>query len=642
MAVSSGMGSALALAKSSLAPRVYKTGPPNYYTQTSFSKRLDVSANLLINDSGLGASAYEKVPTSTGLIIWQPNRGAGSIYRYGIVPQGASSTAGVHGLGLFTMVAGTPTLSYGSATAVPYSQTVTADVLKISPDLSQSFSQVRVFSGDLRVICDTVPIGNTALNGYFSAGSMSDSRDVSQVSEGTGNPANCFDPSDLVQTSVTSKEGLKEISVMKGIITLVGSDIQPFYAPPQTDETDVINAGWTTYQNTGMNMAPINAGGGLTSGAASGVGSLFVSPWNVGLIDGGAAAIGVTVHNVNTGPINLNGVLDFQIITGFTPNPNGPQALTAVTFVGPALSLMVTVSHIFATCTSGPTWSVTYLSQQENYKYPFHDNGLTAFTEQVCEFDFNPRMFQQGLTSTGMYIGTQINTYIINEGLGTTTADAAQMVYQTAQVRARSLYNQGELGPIRVIRWDGLSDNQQIKVDGVINAQCIPEGNIAPFVQNSAMFSDTAHNLNTITFLAELYNGDSPIRRNWTLEEYIEFMKRQFPDLSPDMIMSWNQPKLQGVAEAAGVFEEIGSKLGGVLGGMGGNLLGSMFGAEGDFAGDGTMGYNSGGSQFLTGCDPTNRQYSGSAAGQFPTASGQFPTAAGQFMASKRGRYGGY
>ena len=43
----SGMGSAMALAKSTLAPRIYKTGPPNYYTQTSFSKRLDVVGNLL-------------------------------------------------------------------------------------------------------------------------------------------------------------------------------------------------------------------------------------------------------------------------------------------------------------------------------------------------------------------------------------------------------------------------------------------------------------------------------------------------------------------------------------------------------------------------------------------------------------------
>ena len=260
------MGSAMALAKSTLAPRIYKTGPPNYYTQTSFSKRLDVVGNFIVDDTGLAASGAEKVPTSTGLVTWAPNRGAGSVYHWGIVPQGGQTTCGtytansniltntINGLSLINMVSGSSviTLTYASATAVPYNGQATADLLKVSPDLSQSFSQVRVYSGDLRVICDTVPIGNTALNGYFSAGSVSDSRDVSQVSEGS-NPANCFDPSDLVQTSVTAKEGLKEVSVMKGIITLVGSDIQPFYSPPNTDETDTINAGWTTYNITNFN-----------------------------------------------------------------------------------------------------------------------------------------------------------------------------------------------------------------------------------------------------------------------------------------------------------------------------------------------------------------------------------------------------
>ena len=90
------MGSAMALAKSTLAPRIYKTGPPNYYTQTSFSKRLDVVGNFIVDDTGLAASGAEKVPTSTGLVTWAPNRGAGSVYHWGIVPQGGQTTCGTY------------------------------------------------------------------------------------------------------------------------------------------------------------------------------------------------------------------------------------------------------------------------------------------------------------------------------------------------------------------------------------------------------------------------------------------------------------------------------------------------------------------------------------------------------------------
>ena len=596
-----GMGSALSLVKSTLLPRLFKTGPPNYYTQTAFSKRLDVSANFVVNDAGLAASTNEKVPTATGLITWQPNRGAGSIYRWGIVPQGAVRSAGSANCYLLPQGTGT-NLVFGSATAVPYNQAVTQDVIKISPDLSQSFSQVRVYSGDLRVICDTVPIGNTALNGYFSAGSVSDSRDVSQVNEGTGNPSNCFNPSDLVQTSVTSKEGLKEISVMKGIITLVGSDIQPFYAPPNTDQTDTQTPGWTTYS------AP---DGGVATTLAANVFHVFanamISPWNVQTTTTPIAGY-APLQNIPTGPINLNGCLDFHVVCSLTSD-------TAAADASPGMELVCQFNHIFATCESGTgavPWGCTYVTQQESYVQSLGQEFSQAYPNPNVDtsgittvFASSPRLYQGSLASTGIYLGTQIIFQLSNSSSATASTRTYTFNYVTYQVSARSVYNQGELGPTRIIRWDGMSDNQQIKVDGVINAQCIPEGNIAPFVQSAAMFSDTAHNLNSLTFLAELYNGESPIRRNWTLDEYLTFVGRDLESLSPESIMGMNQPKLSGVAQAAGVFDFLGPAL---------NVAGGMlpFLADGD--------YNSAGSGYMTGPDPTNQMYNGEAYGQFGSA----------------------
>lgn len=550
------------LVKSTLAPRIWKTQPPNYYTQTAFPKRLDVSANFIVDDSLLSTRTVdnsERVQTATGLIVWQPNRGAGSIYRFGIVPAGAyvratgdgtSTTSRGFLLRYWPSAIGYTQLTFASATAVPYNNLNPNDIIKISPDLGGSFSQIRVYSGDLRVICDTVPIGATALNGYFSCGSFSDSRDVSQVTESGNLPSNVFDPSDLVQMSVTNKDGLKEVSVMKGIVSLVGSDIQPYYAPPNTDDTDVVNAGFSSWLITGWNLQPTT----ITPYQTWIMLGMWMSPWNTQL-----SVVGQTgqnaqqqPQNINTGPINLNGVLDFQAFTNLSTN------IAAGIAGAPSTMYIASYSHVFATCTSSPTYACSYIVVSEEFQYIVF-NQFTGIVEP--SFTGNPRMFQTNLNTTagGIYIGS---SFLIQAGTyeGTTTISPTKGIGTfgtgTMKIRARSIYNQGELGPTRVIRWDGLSNQQQLKVDGVVNAQCIPEGSIAPFVQPAAMYSDTAHNLNAITLLAELYNGDSPLRRNWTGETYDEFMRTVFPHLTAEKINEWRQKKINGIMQACGVFDQ--------------------------------------------------------------------------------------
>lgn len=549
-------GGVIDLVKTSIAPRVFKTGPPNYYTQTSFSKKLDVSANFAINDSGISASTAEKVPTSSGLIIWQPNRGAGSLYRYGLVPQNTTVMNGARGLLLHYGLGG---IAYNSSVAVPYNSAIANDTIKIAPDLSLSFSAVRVYSGDLRVICDTVPIGNTALNGYFSCGSFSDTRDVSQVTEGGGAPNNAFAPADLVQNSVTSKDGLKEVSAMKGIVSLVGSDIQPFYSPPNTDETDVLNGGFRTYDLTSTAQGMV-APSALGAGGVWNFAHTWVSPWDI-------QYTGVTsppCYNLNPGPINLNGVLDFKVNFGWIGNSGSPDT------EGVYKKVTCEFRHVFVTCTSyssSTPWACNYSTVIEKYDTTVGPSETSnpannSYSRLTC--DSTPRQYQysfivQSPTKTGgMYLGTQVVISVQNVSAAIPSGVVfGQSPTYTLSVRARSIYTLGELGPTRVIRWDGMSDGQQIKVDGCINAQCIPEGAIAPFVQGAAMYSDTAHNLNSMTFLAELYNGDSPFRRNWTGDAYDDFMRTIFPMLSMSQMASWQQPKLSGIAMAGGFWNDL-------------------------------------------------------------------------------------
>jgi hypothetical protein len=653
-------GSAIDLARTSIAPRAFNVGPPNYYTQTSFVKKLDVVANITVNDNlangatSIQNSTGEKISTQTGVIVWLVNRGCSSIYRMGIVAaQSVANDANGSARGMYIFhwlgqgVVGAQTLTYNNALAVPYNSTNPADVIKISPDLGQQFSRTRLFAGDLRVICDTIPIGLTALNGVFSAGSFVDIRDIIQTLEGS-NTANCFDPGDLVQQSVTSKDGIKEVSVMQGIVSLVGSDIPPNYTPPDQDPTDAPNSGFSSFLfGTTLNSTVV-VGGSTYLNFAGGNGVVnnnntntmaalstfyhfegWCSPWGTTMVDTAFANVALnqgvagSVTNLYNGQtaldLNINGVYDFRVQVGvagwnttviaansypgapaFPIEAGNPYLITNLTVIPGAGSASNTIAsqilaggpntvrlslvHMYVSCTSGnPTPNFAYACQ---YQTVIEEQALVIAPDQLATnngavsilcIESSPKMYIQNFTGgvtaaanagirsstvQGMYLGTAITVRTTNYAGATNWPGAwVQIGTVNVQVRARNLYQDGEIGPVRVIRWDSLSDNQQIKVDGVLKVQCIPEGTLAPFVQNASMYSETAHNLNAITFLAELYNGESPIRRNWTGKAYDEFMRTVFPTLSPDLIVQWNSPKLEGIAMAGGFFRDLWDKV---------------------------------------------------------------------------------
>lgn len=525
-------------AKTTVAPRLFKSQPPNLAWQTAFPKRLDVVGNINIDDSTLDPSTGKVVPTSSGMVVWLVNRGVNGIKRYGFIPAGYSTN-------LARLYFG-ETITYNSALGAPY----TPGDIKISPDLTTTFSSARLFSGDLRVICDTVPIGNTALNGYFSCGTVTDTRDVAQLSNG-----NCFDPSDLVQTSSTSKDGLKEISCMKGIVGLVGSDVRFNYGPPNPDVCDAgINGQYTPLAITKQLGSVLN----LASGATAIFSNTWVSPWNVTLSGGSQSAL---LQNIQVPPINLEGCLDVKVVAGFEISSANPVVSQCI--------VRALLQHMWAQV--GPDGSIH--NGDLSMKYTMSNilpviGGPSSGAGVFLTFEDSPVMYENttinngnqtnSVSNRGMYLGFQLVLMIDNP----TTVDFSCTIasypgyYPQISVRARSLFCEGELGPARIIRWDGLSKDQQIKIDGVLMAQCIPQGIIAPFVQSAAMYSDSVTNLNAMTFVSELYNGPSPFRRMWTGEAYDDFMKNVFPNFNSEMVVEWAQPKLIATANSSGMFDE--------------------------------------------------------------------------------------
>lgn len=619
------LGSYLDFAKSSVAPRYFTVGPPNYYSQTSFPKKLDISANIMVDDSLIGGelSLYEKVSTRRGLIMWSVNRGAYSCYRFSIVQAGAITDMEandlVQGLAPLSNVLSTGRrLTYTNEVAIPYGTSdKSGDTVSISPDIVGTFSQVRVCSGDLRVISDSLPIGNTALNGYLSAGSFTDVRDVSQAGpRNTGKLA--FSPADLVQSSTTAKDGIKEVGGAKGIVSVVGSDIQPFFDAPDFDKTAFYEGKMGQYTLADVDIGAKLLGGDFTLPNGPGLSPIglgmipavtdpttgpndgkwfclqaFLSPWGVELSSttttGSGFVAGNKIVNINTGPINPNGGLEITLRAGGLANMYvGGNWPPGATFAGnasnetvaappPGIEInqqyVVTFIHIFGTVVGSPEYGVAYHSLTEERYY--HVGAQCYDVVAMCEtsnsmlardldsFTINNKNLRFNMTKGGgMYIGTLVTVRGQNISVhDSVVPGVGNLIMARLQWREVGLYKAGELGPVRVIRWDGMSDGQQIKVDGTVFCQCIPQGRLAPFVRSDAQYSNTTFDLNAISWLAELYNGNSPFRRNWTGDDYDMFMRREYPALTWETVSAYKNIKLRALGHTAG---EMSTTVGGV------------------------------------------------------------------------------
>ena len=526
--------------------------PPSTYTQTSFVKSLDVNGVFVVNDSNL---VHEQVPTGTGVFLWHPNRGANSMWRMGIVPAStvlaSSDSRLTSGYSFDTMlsVPNNPVgwyLYWQAPVAVPYSSQVRPyDQIKLSPDISTQFSKIRVFAGIVKGTCDTEPIGtgpNTGdiqLTGYWSAGALNDTRTASQ--NYNGGSYNCYESQDLMQMSVTEKEGFNDLPIHVGVCTVVGSDIQPFYVAPNSDQDDQINGTWSSFPMTGYVLP--NDGTyhqGCNAGSVDTVYYAWISPWNTVLLDNNSGqsnsspAYNAACQNINFGPINEAGVLDVKV-DFLMQRSNG--------LGNPTMNYTCLFTHLF--CTVVSDGSVSYQFYKESVTGPvanITDSTPVSFsctsepknylaTGGLCASSTSPgvKQYPGGYTNTGKYIGTQVLLQVsFNTGTG---VDAQGGIYNgTLYARPRNMFTGGELGPARVLRYEQVSSNAKqgsvIKIDGTILAQCIPEGTLAPFSRDDVKNSQTAADMNTMTFLAELYNSiDSPYKRNWAMNHYTRFLE---------------------------------------------------------------------------------------------------------------------
>jgi hypothetical protein len=634
--------SAIDLLKCTLAPTEYTTLPPSTYTQPTFAKRIDLFGSFTIGGLGTPLALAENIPQTTGAIVWLPGRGVASMYRFAIVPMGTTSTGyaqsviaagggnnGTNQIQLASVLqyfaGGTPStpgpapytsynkvsLRFGSNVPVPY--WTTGDTITSSPPPNDAtLSKTRIFAGSMRVVSDTVGIGATTLSGYLTAVAVSNIQDVfgggTYQAQGSypsffpgGFPsgqAYGLEVGTLVQQAVLPKDVIKEVSVTRGVVTLVGPDIAPTMSPPDPESLFRQNGTmFKTIAMTGMttsaNLVPLLQGHGPELLYLA-----WVSPWDVqdttaytvvspGPVPNGGVP---NVQNIFAGPINAIGgaleiTVNFNIIPSTGTMPAGYFEQTIVGFWHVFVSTSSGGALYYDQATEMHTVSSTIEDQSYVYQFSATGNAKKFMTGGFANWNAVVPVVPQYSAGTptaafasqttppncgGMYLGTWIIVLSQNVGNNTTAATVAPSYIPAGNIMTRAVddYCEGELGPCRVVRYDQLQaatatvPGMVLRVDAVAYAECIPGAITAPYVQSAGNMNRSCCNFNALSFLSFCYNqDDTPFRRCWDSYEWRDMVKGLLPQLSPEFIRSFGSDRLISAAKAAGVpMEESESK----------------------------------------------------------------------------------
>lgn len=680
--------------QSSLEPTKQAVMPPNLHEPPAFIKSGDIWNAWGVDDTGMVPPTVidgNCITTQSGGVMFFPQRSANSMWRFSRIPatyqnsaqfvfSNSGSGTGISlpylyppgwsgppdagfvgnanpqlqpnlpGVAIATRYsfpdtfAGMNTLQYDGQLAIPYTANVQFDQILIEPDFSLQFSQTKLISGVLSMVCETISAGTITLNGNFSGSIIADTTEVAQQ----GDPGSiiAYGITNTNQASITRKDVMVGVASDDGVMTLVGPDAMRSFSQPNADirfRTDgstehVVCTGPTA---PGFNFFASAYAPGDTSGAG-GPGDCYVflvkwvTPWhthwttnapstpNSGPVPqtpaytGGMSAYNVNYETIKTQPINEAGCLriHYQFRTALKKTSNGDASQTLHTIFARAL-------HVFATCDHFGAIRYNNIIEMQSWK-----TGVN--NPRIMQYDayFDASNMRGNYTSTGKYIGTLIQVGVINEIIDGASEELCLEFFDPPQmwITATTLNIEGEAGPCHLLLYNDFSNTTKIQCKGIVNVAGVSEARLAPYVQTAISGTASVTDVNIIPLMYNLYNSyDLPIRRNWVIPAYRDFIKEQLQKLTLDHIAQWASQNKQFGAMASGFF---------------GNLLHDVsqgVKALGGVAGQALSSVTPGIAQALM------SKVTGNSTGQFgsmsPYACGQFG-ASGQFGAEAAGIFG--
>ena len=654
------MSDKLDLVKMSIDPSRYECLPPNVMSRTTFVKRFTVNGVWTVDDSamrlpsGAVGMSIDNITTKTGLVIWFPWRGLNSIYRFGFVPAGHNKTVVVaQGSAVPANPLPQLTLNFTFKHETPLMYQSGDGQIRVSPDASKDFSVTRLVAGAITLVSNAFTIGGTVLVGTLAAGVPNDTRDLAQKA------GQSFTPDELVQQSVTRQDSFLNHDIASGAVMLLGSDIPINFSVPNRDNVSGEMGGTEAivhyaYAIDGSTGYPVHTDYVLRAhaqGSFTVLGSdsltitqAFFSPFGVEYTfptgtepwampsDGS----GIKCANYKLDPINLLGSVSYDVNMRFYFSATTMNWDTTQTI------FRLHAQEIYGQLT--PTGNNIDLVAQIPVMYT-QVVSITSNTDllQMVNLRFSHKSLNDGShiagTSRGMYLGTLFTLSVQSPSTFATgtTPDSTTVAVCGISVlaRANNVYGEGELGPVRVLRLDGVAEGQQIKLQGDLIAECVPEGQVAPYVSSSDRINVKTISVNMYPFLASLYNGLTPLHRIYTLNDYSQLVRTIIPTLTMDTLLQWTnstygEAGMQQVVEAAhagGFWDDLRDGVTGAISTVGGAMqsalpyvpmvLGAFAGGE----------FGEGG-------------YGGQAAGQYGGhAAGQYGGHAGGQYGGKRARF---
>jgi hypothetical protein len=637
----------LLLVKSTVEPRKFAASTPNLFYDTTFINPVTFDLSYAVKDDA--ALIGEKVSTQSGMFLWLPNLGTTSMFHMGFVPIGTTTLAdgaaygalAVRGFGLTNgswgnswANGGAPTYPwlhrvYTGVCAIPYNNRIAPDSISSAPALKDQFSKTRMLSGIMECYSSTRAITTTALSGTFSCAAISDTRDLSEATDKT-----CYSVTNLDTQGVTARDGIKQIPVQDGVAVIIGPDMPPDFSAPEQNNTSRTNGEFSAVIPIASFATRIGPFFPYTSQPQSHkFFTAFITSKQENIWPEDAivpTAEPPANHNlIKVTPIDETGTFDVVVAGRFGLQTNTPNQCI--------YKIEVTALHFFETCGSdGGVYTQQYAECQSTIitaREAFYNDGAGGDQPPVntvpYNFTFSPKHLRRSYELDGAYAGVLIvcSSMLIVGDVAVGAGDAlSQLLYEpTVSVTSTTVNLPGAVGPARVIRYDKVGAGQVIEVSGFCNVQCIPQGSLAPFVQAGATWTPEGTDLNIIPFIAQLFNGVTPLQRVWIRSAYLEFVAQNITNMTPEsfaaLIDIIGDAKHTRFGLAAGFF--------GSLANMAGNVLDGIAGTSGNFEGN-RVGLN----------NAVNMPGGGGAAGQFRGgAAGQFRGgAAGQFDAVRRQR----
>lgn len=644
-----------------VAPDVNTTAVSSFVGNVDFSLTYNIAANAAPNPGTVTARSQsfwtDTVSYNKGMYISFPQHGVDSVYHYGFVESGSYVQAGtaeftqnIRGLSLLNAYVGpksrVPTfgpndfvgwrLEYNSELGLPR---IGAGIgFQIEPELATNYSKLRAFASKMVMSSTTISGTNFNLSGTFSSGVIADTRNICQV-VGANGVRRAFPQAALSQQSITKGDVLRSSSVAEGAVDLMGPDYPRYWTQPDTDTTDTLYGQWETPSLAQTSLTLFNNVdlGVAAQNAPYDVAQYWVTPWDTDfwVTNGSTTSYAnqkPTIHEVvKVNPINEEGVLDidFSFSPSFwlTEGVDSGNVLCSAT-----MNFCVNAVHLFAYC--GGNGMVNYNVKSETELYPMQvrnslqlngasNNSTIAVSAPIQNITFKsrPRMLRPSFATTdgGKYLGTLISVTATWVAASThtksltfaqpPTASETAMITgdlgcdvrnMSMRVRGRNVDKEGTVGIAHIIRYDDVTEGQQVQFQGSAIVQGVAQGSLMPFVTKSVGVVTLPETLVT-KLLNLLWGRNRNFRRICTLREYRDTIAPAAAELTPAKLLSIinnldpvEREVALNAAASGGFFGPLAKMAGTAIGGLFGQpALGGQAGELVGGIGDGIFGTGS-------------------------------------------------